>query len=178
MPVVSRLNPINIGSNVPEFRKNNLRAEGRAVKGSNEGIRLAVEVGDNGTRELLHSILKDQEEQVDWLKGRLDQMEQIGIALYLSKQMGEKRVRWRSGPTSPKKVRTPPAAHRTSRGRFLRPSGTECGIRADTIVPPFPEGRCSAAENSDGGRNERFRRQGEGEQHVAPVSRGRCRHGR
>jgi len=177
MPVVSRLNPINIGSNVPEFRKNNLRAEGRAVKGSNEGIRLAVEVADDAKRELLQSILKDEEEQVDRLKGRLDQMEQIGIALYLSKQIGEKRVRWRSGPTSPKKVRTPPAAHRTSRGRFLRPSGTSAGFAQTRSCRVFPRGGArqpktamEAGTSVSGGKG--------GEQHVAPVSRGRCRHGR
>jgi len=54
---------------------------------------------------------------------------------------------------------------------FPAPERHECGIRADTIVPRFPEGRCSAAENSDGGRNERFRRQGGG------AARGACQQG-
>ena len=59
-----------------------------AVNAYNEGIRLASEVGDNGTRELLESILKDEEMHVDWLEAQLDQIEQMGIQNYLTEQTG------------------------------------------------------------------------------------------
>jgi bacterioferritin len=87
-PTVSRLNPIQIGSDVETQHKNGLAAEVGAVKAYNDGIRLAVEVGDNGTRELLESILKDEEEHIDWLEAQLDQIRQMGIQNYLVEQLG------------------------------------------------------------------------------------------
>ena len=54
-------------------------SETGAIRADKEGIRLAVEVGDNGTRELLDSILKDEEAHIDWLKAQLDQINQMAI---------------------------------------------------------------------------------------------------
>lgn len=88
MPVVSKLNKINIGSDIGAQHKNDWAAEEGAVKAYNEGIRLAVEVGDNGTRELLESILKDEENHIDWLEAQLDQIKQMGIQNYLVEQLG------------------------------------------------------------------------------------------
>jgi bacterioferritin len=87
-PSVSKLNPINIGSNVKKQHENDLAAEQGAVKSYNDGIRLAVEAGDNGTRELLESILKDEEEHLDWLEAQLEQIGQMGIQNYLVEQLG------------------------------------------------------------------------------------------
>ncbi len=87
MPIVSKLNAIHIGGDVPTFLQNNWNAEAGAVKAYNEGIRLAVEVADNGTRDLLESILKDEEGHVDWIEAQRDQIQQMGIAPYLSEQI-------------------------------------------------------------------------------------------
>jgi len=54
----------------------------------NDAIRLAVETGDNGTRELLESILKDEETHIDWIEAQLDQISQMGIKNYLVEQLG------------------------------------------------------------------------------------------
>ncbi len=86
-PVVSELSPITIGADVEAQLKNDLAAEVGAVKAYNDGIRLAVEVGDNGTRELLESILTDEEEHIDWLEAQLAQIEQMGIQNYLVEQI-------------------------------------------------------------------------------------------
>jgi bacterioferritin len=86
-PVVSELSPIMIGADVEAQLKNDLAAEVGAVKAYNDGIRLAVEVGDNGTRELLESILADEEEHIDWLEAQLAQIEQMGIQNYLVEQI-------------------------------------------------------------------------------------------
>src|SRR5512136_1353025 len=59
-PVVSELNKLSIGADVEAQLKNDWAAEAGAVKAYNEGIGLAVQVGDNGTRELWESILKDE----------------------------------------------------------------------------------------------------------------------
>ena len=87
-PVVSALNKINIGADVETQHKNDWAAEDGAVKAYNSGIGLAVEVGDNGTRELLESILKDEEEHIDWLEAQLDQIKQMSIQNYLVEQVG------------------------------------------------------------------------------------------
>jgi bacterioferritin len=42
-----------------------------------------VEVGDNGSRELLESILTDEEEHLDWLEAQLEQISQMGLQNYL-----------------------------------------------------------------------------------------------
>ncbi len=86
MPIVSKLNEIQIGSDVKAQFESDLAAERMAVKAYNEGIELAVESGDNGTRALLESILADEEDHVDWLEAQLDQIEQIGIQNYLTEQ--------------------------------------------------------------------------------------------
>ena len=87
-PTVSQLNKISIGAQVEAQHRNDLVAELGAVKAYNAGIQLAVDVGDNGTRELLESILKDEEEHVDWLETQLDQIEQMGVQNYLVEQVG------------------------------------------------------------------------------------------
>jgi bacterioferritin len=87
-PVVSELNPLHIGADVLEQLKNDLGAEQGAVKAYNDAIKLAVEVGDNGTRVMLEGILKDEEDHLDWLETQLDQIEQMGIQNYLVEQVG------------------------------------------------------------------------------------------
>jgi bacterioferritin len=87
MPIVSNLNKITIGPDVEAQLKNDWAAEEGAIKAYNEAIRLAVEVGDNGTRELLESILKDEEDHIDWIEAQLDQINQMGIQNYLVEQV-------------------------------------------------------------------------------------------
>jgi bacterioferritin len=86
-PIVSQLKKISIGSNVEQQFANDLVAEQGAVEAYNAAIRLAVEVGDNGTRELLESILVDEEEHLDWLEAQQDQIQQMGLQNYLGEQI-------------------------------------------------------------------------------------------
>jgi len=87
IPVVSNLNKIHIGAEVPAQLENDLSAELGAIQAYNDGIRQAVETGDNGTRELMESILVDEEEHLDWLEAQLDQIKQMGIQNYLVEQI-------------------------------------------------------------------------------------------
>jgi bacterioferritin len=86
-PVVSILAKIDIGADVEAQHKKDWAAEEGAIKAYNADIRLTVETGDNGTRELLESILKDEETHIDWLEAQLDQIRQMGIQNYLVEQM-------------------------------------------------------------------------------------------
>jgi bacterioferritin len=82
-PTVSNLKKINIGADIPAQFNNDLEAEVGAVKGYNDGIRLAYELGDNGTRELFDSILTDEEDHLDWLEAQIDQVKMMGLQAYL-----------------------------------------------------------------------------------------------
>lgn len=86
-PIVSNLNKINIGADVENQHKNDLVSEADAIRDYNAGIKLAMELGDNGTRELLDSILKDEEAHIDFLEAQLDQIKQMGAANYLVEQI-------------------------------------------------------------------------------------------
>jgi bacterioferritin len=86
-PIVNNLKDIHIGAEIEAQLQNDLEAEAGAVKAYNDGIKLAVEVGDNGTREHLETILKDEEEHLDWLEMQLDQIDQMGIQNYLVEQI-------------------------------------------------------------------------------------------
>ena len=88
-PIVSNLNKINIGATVDAQHKNDHAAEEGAIKAYNDGIKLSVEVGDNGTRDMLEEILEDEEEHIDWIESQLDQIEQMGLQVYLGEQLEE-----------------------------------------------------------------------------------------
>jgi bacterioferritin len=85
-PTVSVLNKISIGKDVPQQLSNDLAAEMSAVMNYNKAIKLAMEVGDNATKELLESILQDEDRHVDTIEEKQDQVAQMGIQLFLSTQ--------------------------------------------------------------------------------------------
>jgi len=87
MPIVSELNKMHIGDTVEAQHKNDWDAESGAIIAYNEAIKLAVEVGDNGTREMLEATLKDEEDHIDWIEAQLDQIKQMGIQVYLAEQL-------------------------------------------------------------------------------------------
>lgn len=86
-PIVSKLNEIRIGDQVPNMHDHDHWAEEGAIKGYNEGIKLAMDLGDNDTKVLLESILKEEIEHIDWIEAQLDQINQIGIQNYLAQQI-------------------------------------------------------------------------------------------
>ena len=88
-PIVSNLNKINIGATVDAQHNNDHEAEEMAIKAYNDAIKLAVEVGDNGSRDLFEEILEDEEDHIDWIESQLDQIEQMGLQVYLGEQLEE-----------------------------------------------------------------------------------------
>ena len=86
-PIVSNLNKIHIGAEVPKMHQNDHSYELEAINNYNETIRLAVEVGDNGTREILEDILRQEEGHIDWIEAQLDQIKQMGPQNYLVEQI-------------------------------------------------------------------------------------------
>jgi bacterioferritin len=84
IPIVSNYNKLHIGANVELMHKNDREAEEDAIKAYNEDIKFAAEIKDNGTKDLLQSILDDEEKHIDRLEVYLDQIEQMGLPVYLS----------------------------------------------------------------------------------------------
>ena len=81
---------INIGPNVKAQLQNDLNVEYDAVKRLNRGIALCVQIGDNGSRDLLESILTDEEEHIDWLEAQLHAISEMGIENYLAQHLHDK----------------------------------------------------------------------------------------
>jgi len=88
MPIVSQLKKITIGAEVPKMFANDLNLEDGAVKSYNDAVKLAGEVKDFATREILELILKDEDGHVDEIEENQDQIGQMGLQIYLSTKLG------------------------------------------------------------------------------------------
>ena len=78
VPNMQRLSPVRVGEDPVEQHKLDLALEVDAVKRLNAGVALAREKGDNGTRDLLEEILKEEEESIDWHEAQLHLVEEVG----------------------------------------------------------------------------------------------------
>jgi len=85
-PIVSKLNPMKIGAKVADMVAYDEEAELGAIRAYNAGIRLAHDVDDQGTVDLLTKILKMEEDHVDWNERQRDQIAQMGLENYLTTQ--------------------------------------------------------------------------------------------
>ena len=89
-PTVSKLNAIKIGKTVLEMINNDNGDELNAVHAYNDAIKLAREVDDQGSVDLLTTILKMEEGHVDWAEIQRAQIEQMGMENYLTAQTESK----------------------------------------------------------------------------------------
>jgi bacterioferritin len=87
-PVVSNLNKMHLGADVQKQLQNDRAAELGAIKGYNAGSKLAADLGDYGTHQLLGAILKDEEAHIDEIEEQLDLISQVGLQNYLAQQIG------------------------------------------------------------------------------------------
>ncbi len=70
VPNMQRMGSVRVGDSVSEKLELALDLEKAAITRLNAGIALAVEVGDNGTRELFEKILLGEENHADWLEAQ------------------------------------------------------------------------------------------------------------
>ena len=87
IPNLQRLDKIKIGEKVSDQFKADLDLEVAAISRFNKAIALAVEVGDNGSREMLEGMLTSEEEHLQWLESQLELIKQVGEANYLTQQI-------------------------------------------------------------------------------------------
>jgi bacterioferritin len=86
VPIVSKLNAMRFGKNVPEIISYDQESELAAVRAYNAAVRSAREADDQATVDLLTTILKMEEEHLDWGEKQQTQLEQMGLANYLTNQ--------------------------------------------------------------------------------------------
>ena len=89
VPEIARYDVIRVGTDVKEQFEHDLKLETKGVNAYNDAIDLCSKVKDNGTRELLATILVESEEHVDWLETQLGLIGQVGLQNYLQSQIGE-----------------------------------------------------------------------------------------
>ena len=87
VPNMQRLNPVKVGEDPIEQHRVDLELELDAVKRLNGAIAVARDKADNGTRELLESILTDEEDAIDWLEAQLHLVAEVGKERYLAEQI-------------------------------------------------------------------------------------------
>jgi bacterioferritin len=87
VPNLQKLGKVNVGQTVKEQLRLDLEVEKAAVKALNAGIETARSLGDNGSRELLESMLEGEEEHANWLEAQLTLIEQVGEGNYLAQQI-------------------------------------------------------------------------------------------
>jgi len=80
---------LKVGGDVKQMLENDLALEVAAVKQYNVAVRVTTEQNDNGSRDLLVALLKDEEDHVDWLEAQVHQIHEMGFERYLSVQAGE-----------------------------------------------------------------------------------------
>jgi len=88
IPIVSNLREMHIGKDVPKQLENDHAAEESAIKAYNEAIKLAGDVNDFATREMLEEILKDEDQHIDEIEELQDQIAQMTLPVFLSTQIG------------------------------------------------------------------------------------------
>ncbi|HOI99455.1 MAG TPA: bacterioferritin [Rectinema sp.] len=87
-PIVSKYNQIFIGTDVSEMYENDHVAEADTIKSYNSSIALCGEARDYATRDILEAILKDEDAHIDNIEAIQDEIEQMGIQVFLSMQLG------------------------------------------------------------------------------------------
>ena len=88
LPNVQDIGKVNIGENVEEMLRSDLRLETReAVPLLRDAIAYCETVRDYVSRELLEDILESEEGHIDWLETQLQLIEQVGLQNYLQSQM-------------------------------------------------------------------------------------------
>lgn len=89
VPEIARYDIIRVGKTVEEQLQNGLNLEVQAVETYNSAVKLAADVEDAGSKEIMEKILVESEESVDWLETQQNLVKNVGLQNYLAMQMGD-----------------------------------------------------------------------------------------
>ncbi len=87
IPIVSKLTEIKIGADASKQLLSDHHAEEGAIKAYNDAIVQAGEVRDYATREILESILNDEDRHIDEIEELQDQISHMTLPLFLTTQL-------------------------------------------------------------------------------------------
>lgn len=87
IPIVSKLGSIKIGADATKQLESDHQREESAIKAYNEAIVLAGDVKDFATREILESILNDEDRHIDGIEELQDQISHMTLPLFLTTQV-------------------------------------------------------------------------------------------
>jgi len=88
LPNLQDLGKLYIGENVKEILECDMKLEDIALPIYRDAVEHCESVRDYGSRDLLQSILVDEEEHVDFLETQFDLIRQVGIENYIQLQSG------------------------------------------------------------------------------------------
>jgi len=87
VPVVSELEKMHIGGDIPQMFASDHEAEIDASNRYNAAILICGNAKDYATREILEDILNEEDGHIDSIEAVQDQIEQMGIQQFLSIQV-------------------------------------------------------------------------------------------
>jgi bacterioferritin len=83
-PVVSDYRKIMIGAEIPKMFNNDHNAEDDAIKSYNTAVGLCADLKDNATKDLLQSILNDEDRHIDGIEEVIDEIAHMGLQVFLT----------------------------------------------------------------------------------------------
>ncbi|WP_374762962.1 bacterioferritin [Yunchengibacter salinarum] len=86
LPNLQDLDKLLIGEDTKEILECDLKLEYKAHKDLKDAIAYAEDIRDYASRDLLNTILVDEEEHIDFLERQLVQIEKMGLQNYIQNQ--------------------------------------------------------------------------------------------
>jgi bacterioferritin len=80
-----------LGTKVQDQIEINLKDELDAVRDYNQAVSLCAKAGDDGSKALFESMLKDEERHADFLESQLHAIKEMSIGPYLAQQIGAEK---------------------------------------------------------------------------------------
>lgn len=84
-PNLQRLDTVQVGETPEEMLALALQCEKDAIERLQRGVELAVDKRDAGTRGLLETMLREEEEHADGFEAMLDAIERVGLQNWLAR---------------------------------------------------------------------------------------------
>jgi len=89
VPEIARYGDILVSDNPEGQIRDSHTLETKGVATYNEGIQLAIEAKDAGSRDLMERMVVESEESIDWAEAQFDLIRMMGREQYLAQQIGE-----------------------------------------------------------------------------------------
>ncbi|MET8632232.1 bacterioferritin [Streptomyces sp. NPDC004096] len=84
LPNYQRLFHVRVGQSVKEMFEADRQVEVEAIDRLRRGVKIMREKGDITSAKIFESILKDEEDHIDYLDTQLELVEKLGEALYIA----------------------------------------------------------------------------------------------